>query len=171
MKGKGASVIMTSKRQGFQSTDDLSIISGSDSSSTINYIKSQSPVNNYKCGICASVTDSSFVILSCHDTFHVKCLVDYYTVDFSSFDSIDEVFFDSKQCKLCNTNIDLDDVFHIHSKFLRGTASALSNYDIQLKSLDLQISTLRNERNICYSYKHKLEQTRERSSHIVSILR
>jgi len=61
-------------------------------------------------------------------------------------------------------------LMYLHSKFLSSTKKLIGKHQNSIDNLENQLKQLKNELRTCYDYKHKLEQEREKSKQIVSVL-
>jgi len=71
---------------------------------------------------------------------------------------------------MCDETIQTEDMMYLHSKFLSSTKKLLSNHENSLQNLENQLRQIKIEIRSCYDYKHKLEQQREKSKQIISVL-
>ena len=56
--------------------------------------------------------------------------------------------------------------FYIHNKFYKSTKEYLVKQDDRIDIIGKQMSKLKEELRICYDYKQRLEQQREKSKQI-----
>jgi hypothetical protein len=124
---------------------------------------------NHTCNICND-KNGPFLILSCNHIFHIKCLVEVNFKDIYNYPILDTEYFESRRCATCNENMQTEDLMYLHSKFLSSTKKLIGKHQNSIDNLENQLKQLKNELRTCYDYKHKLEQEREKSKQIVSVL-
>ena len=98
----------------------------------------------------------------------------FYYLDFDKYPKnkielsgvIDEEYFNSRHCNVCNTQMEMEDILYIHNKFYKNTKDFLAKQEENIQRLDRQMTKLKEELRICYEYKQKLEHQRERSKQI-----
>jgi hypothetical protein len=139
---------------------------------TKNTTKSEnaSTKEDYTCECCDNKSSGSFIILSCNHMFHIKCLTEMNLKDIYKYPVLDIEYFESRKCSVCDENIQTEDMLYLHSKFLSSTKKLISNHDNSIEHLEHQLRQIKSELRTCYEYKHKLEQEREKSKQIVSVL-
>lgn len=130
--------------------------------------KASSSNNTCVCSLCGEKS-GSFIILTCNHIFHVKCLVEHNFKDIYNY-PIDSEYFDSRHCTVCNEPQQTEDLMYLHSKFLTSTKNLISKHQNSIENLEAQLKNIKSELRTCYEYKHKLEQQREKSKQIVSVL-
>jgi hypothetical protein len=135
-----------------------------DNVSTSTYSKEDHTCNicNDKCG--------PFIILSCNHIFHIKCLAEVNFTDIYKYPVIDTEYFESRHCTVCNETMQTEDLMYLHSKFLSSTKKLITKHQTSIEHLENQLRQIKVELRTCYDYKHKLEQEREKSKQIVSVL-
>lgn len=135
-----------------------------DNVSTSTYSKEEHTCNicNDKCG--------PFIILSCNHIFHIKCLAEVNFKDIYKYPVIDSEYFESRNCIVCDETMQTEDLMYLHSKFLSSTKKLISKHQTSIEHLENQLKQIKIELRTCYDYKHKLEQEREKSKQIVSVL-
>lgn len=124
--------------------------------------------NQHVCNICFNKKNikDTFIILTCGHIFHIRCLVDIHYSDASKYRIIDEDYFNSRCCLVCNNQMEMEDILYIHNKFYKSTKEYLVKQDDRIDIIDKQMSKLKEELRICYDYKQRLEQQREKSKQI-----
>lgn len=120
--------------------------------------------------ISVSKNKESFLILSCHHIFHIKCLAETHFKDIYNYPMIDNEYFENRKCTTCNSTIQLEEIMYLHTKFLSNTKMLIQRHQTSIEDLQLQLDNIKKELRSCYDYKHKLEKDREKSKQIVSIL-
>lgn len=124
--------------------------------------------NNYICNVC-NQKNGTFIILGCNHIFHIKCLVEDNYKDVYNY-PIDTEYFESRHCQVCNETIQTEDLMFLHSKFLSSTKKLILRHENSIENLEAQLKQIKSELRTCYDYKHKLEQQREKSKQIVTVL-
>lgn len=138
-----------------------------------NVLKDKLLKDNFNCKICnksRNKQDGSYMILSCNHIFHIKCLAETHFKDIYNYPIIDNEYFEDRKCTDCNSQIDLEEVMYLHSKFLSNTKELIGKHQVSIENLETQLKNIKTELRVCYDYKHKLEKEREKSKQIVSIL-
>jgi hypothetical protein len=133
------------------------------------YTKSNKSENdNHKCNLCGNKQNvkDSYMILTCGHIFHIRCLVDNHYTDANKYGVIDEEYFNSRCCLVCNKQMEIEDILYIHNKFYKNTKEYLTKQQENIERLDKQMSKLKDELRVCYEYKQKLEHQREKSKQI-----
>ena len=133
---------------------------------TASYVSKES---GYSCNICNDM-NGPFIILSCNHIFHIKCLVEINFKDIYKYPIIDNEYFESRKCLACQETLPTEDLMYLHSKFLSTTKNLISKHQNSIENLENQLKQIKTELRTCYDYKHKLEQEREKSKQIVSVL-
>lgn len=123
---------------------------------------------------CEACNDGSngplgFIILGCGHTYHTRCLVENHHKSVYLSDSLNEDYFNTLVCHVCNTVIELDDVCYMHSKYIKNSSSILKEYSIMVEKIEEKMKVLKDEIRTCYDYKHKIHQAQEKSKQIMSI--
>lgn len=131
---------------------------------------SSSKGEDYICEYCDNKGSGSFIILSCNHIFHIKCLTEMNLKDIYKYPILDTEYFESRKCSVCDENIQTEDMLYLHSKFLSSTKKLIFNHEHSIDHLENQLRQIKSELRTCYEYKHKLEQEREKSKQIVSVL-
>ncbi|NBO98924.1 MAG: hypothetical protein EBU90_02180 [Proteobacteria bacterium] len=127
--------------------------------------------SNVFCKICKDPSvESGYIILSCNHMFHILCLAETHFTDIYKYPSIDSDYFTSRKCNVCNVKLEVEELVFLHSKFLSTTNDHIKSHDHNISELEKQLGNIKTELRACYEYKHKLEQEREKSKQIVSIL-
>jgi hypothetical protein len=142
-----------------------------ETSSTISSINSTNS-EQHSCKLCFNKTDTNdnYIILSCNHIFHIKCLAEIQFNDIYKFHVIDEEYFKTRKCMVCNKLLQTEELLFLHSKFLNNTKNLIENHDLSIKKFEKQLSDVKEELRICYNYKHKLQHEREKSKQIVNAL-
>lgn len=130
--------------------------------------------NEFNCTMCKnerSFKNDQYIILSCNHMFHVECLVD---IHFDNFDKlgrvIDKKFCENCRCLVCDNQMEIEDIVHIHNKFTKTTKEYIKIQDNNIDDLDKKLSKLKDEMRNLLEYKQKLEQKREKSKQITITL-
>jgi len=128
--------------------------------------------DEHKCNLCLnrnSIKDS-FMILTCGHIFHIKCLVDNHYSDANKHGVIDEEYLNNRCCLICNKQMEIEDILYVHNKFYKNTKDYLIKQQENIEKLDKQMTKLKEELRICYDYKQKLENQREKSKQITIMI-
>lgn len=123
----------------------------------------------HNCSMCDD-KNGPFIILSCNHIFHIKCLVTVNFKDVYKYPILDTDYFESRKCLVCDASLPTEDLMYLHSKFLSTTKNLISKHQHSIENLENQLKQIKAELRTCYDYKHKLEQEREKSKQIVSVL-
>lgn len=128
--------------------------------------------NQHICNICFNKENikDTFMILTCGHIFHIKCLVTTHYSDVNKYGIIDEKYFNSQCCLVCNNKMEMEDILYVHNKFYKNTKEHLVKQDARIDIIDKQLTKLKEELRICYDYKQRLEQQREKSKQITVII-
>jgi hypothetical protein len=127
--------------------------------------------SDFYCELCKSNSSKdNFFILSCDHIYHIQCLADTHFEDIYKYPVIDNDYFSNRKCNICYKQLQLDEVMYLHGKYLKNTKDFIERHQNSIESLEYQSKKLKDELRVCYEYKHKLEQQREKSKQIVSIL-
>lgn len=120
------------------------------------------------CNICFNKksTKDTFMILTCGHIFHIKCLVNSHYSDANKYGIIDEKYFNSRCCLVCTNQMEMEDILYVHNKFYKNTKEHLVQQDLRIDIIDKQLTKLKEELRVCYDYKQRLEQQREKSKQI-----
>ena len=123
-------------------------------------------------GYLASKVNSkdNFFILSCDHIYHIQCLAETHFEDVYKYPIIDTEYFSSRKCNICYKQLQLDEVMYLHGKYLKNTKDHIESHQNSIENFEYQLKKMKEELRVCYEYKHKLEQQREKSKQIVSIL-
>jgi hypothetical protein len=136
--------------------------------------QSKKPDNQEKisCRICfdKSGIKENYIILSCNHVFHIQCLAETHFQDIYKYPVIDNEYFMNRKCKICNNNLQTEEIMFLHGKFLSNTKTQIEKHQFSIERLEDQHKIIKEELRVCYDYKHKLESEREKSKQIVSIL-
>lgn len=160
--------IQTQSRENIPSSIDSSIIM----SRAIDTNTNTNTDTNTKatCELCKDISESKFVILNCGHVFHVQCLVQYQLKDIYKYETLGESYFTNTKCKVCDVIVDKEDMLIIHTKYMSSTESLLLMFVNRLETLDYELKKVKDDLRSCLDEKHVLEQSREKSKHIISIL-
>ena len=128
--------------------------------------------NTYDCSICYNKNGlkENYLILSCNHIFHIQCLAETYFQDIYKYPIIDSDYFSNCKCSICDSQLQLEELMYLHGKFLSNTKNLIGKHQTSIQHLEIQLKKIKNELRTCYDYKHKLEQEREKSKQIVTIL-
>ncbi len=126
-------------------------------------------MQEHTCNLCSNKNNvrDNFMILTCGHIYHIKCLVDSHYTEANKFGVIDEEYFNSRCCAVCNVQMEMEDILYIHNKFYKNTKEYLVKQEEHIELLDKQLSKIKEELRICYEYKQKLEHQREKSKQII----
>lgn len=125
----------------------------------------------FVCELCKNCRDTNdpYIILGCQHIYHIICLAEYQFDENSNVKPIiDGDYCSSRECPTCQSKLCLEDLLFLHTKFLSNTKQNIEQHQKSIDSLELQMQKLKEELNICYKYKGKLENQRERAKVIVS---
>lgn len=123
------------------------------------------------CKLCnRNDTNESYVILSCNHVFHIKCLVETHFQEVYKYPIIDQEYFSHRCCSVCSEPLQQEELMYLHGKFLSNTKQSITKHQTSINALETQLRRIKDELRTCYEYKHRLEQQREKSKQIVSIL-
>lgn len=123
------------------------------------------------CKLCnGKYTNEAYMILSCNHVFHIKCLAETHFKDIYQYEVIDQEYFSHRRCTVCSEPLQHEELMYLHGKFLSNTRKLLHKHQTSIDSLEAQLRRIKDELRTCYEYKHRLEQQREKSKQIVSIL-
>lgn len=175
--------------------DDNSSISSTRKSETYNIINSYSNTNStnskdqivkksvmaieneintdkISCKLCANKSNQndSYIILSCNHMFHIYCLADYHYNDNHRLDIISSEYFSTRKCPTCEKQLQTEELMFLHSKFLSYTKGKVESHQESILNLETQFNKIKEELRICYEYKQKLDNEREKSKQIVTSL-
>lgn len=124
----------------------------------------------YKCKTTGNKNDP-FMILNCGHIFHIGCLVEIHFDEFKNCGGIiDERFITNCICMVCDEQMEVEDILHIHNKFTKSTKEQLKYQSDQIDILDKQMSKLKDEMRIQLEYKQRLEDKRNKSKQITITL-
>ena len=137
----------------------------------VNIEKRDVKKTDFHCELCKSNSSKdNFFILSCDHIYHIQCLADTHFEDIYKYPVLDNEYFASRKCNICYKQLQLDEVMYLHGKYLKNTKDFIESHQNSIVSLEYQMKKIKDELRVCYEYKHKLEQQREKSKQIVSIL-
>lgn len=127
---------------------------------------------NFVCNICENKNTKAdkFIILSCNHIFHISCLAESHLEDVYKYDVIDNEYFASRKCSECSEKLQSSEILFLHSKFLSETKNKINNHASSIEELENKLKILKEELKVCYNYKHRLEQEREKSKQIITTL-
>ena len=131
--------------------------------------------SNVQCNLCnlESNKGGSIILSCCNNIFHVKCLVDKYNVynvndqqitnDHVVFEekSVDKNYLDKVKCTKCDTSLNYEDLFTLHSKNILCNKNYSKQYHSQLVSLKDQRNKIDNEIKCINEYINKLEHEKK----------
>jgi hypothetical protein len=124
----------------------------------------------YKCKNGGNKNDP-FMILNCGHIFHIGCLVEIHFDEFTNCGGIiDERFIKNCTCMVCNEQMEVEDIVHMHNKFTKSTKEQLKYQSDQIDILDKQMSKLKDEMRVQLEYKQRLEDKRNKSKQITITL-
>lgn len=124
----------------------------------------------YKCKNGGSKNDP-FMILNCGHIFHIGCLVEIHFDEFTNCGGIiDQKFISNCRCMVCDEQMEVEDILHMHNKFTKSTKEQLKYQSDQIDILDKQMSKLKDEMRIQLEYKQRLEDKRNKSKQITITL-
>lgn len=151
----------------YKQTENLKENKISNNKISNNVIKKQDN-NEHVCNLCHNTQGikDSFMILTCGHIFHIRCLVDSHYSDANKCGVIDEAYFNSRTCCVCDRQMEMEDILYIHNKFYKNTKEYIIKQDETIEKIDKQMTKLKEELRICYEYKQKLEHQREKSKQI-----
>ncbi len=156
------------KRNGLISMDFISLYDSHDST------KDKSPTSSenilHICEYCENKVNSKFIILDCGHIFHIKCLVENHLKDIYNYPVIDDEYFSHKVCSICKVQISREDLLFLHTKYITSTDKDIDEFTTSMNKLEEQMNNLKNEIKTCFDYKHKLQQSREKSKQIIAIM-
>ena len=131
----------------------------------------ESVKNSIKCNLCKNNGENQkFIILSCNHIFHINCLVQKHFKKIYDHPMIDNEYFQSCKCDVCNVKMEIEQIMYLHSTFISNTKILLKDHDVSIVNLEDQLVQLKKELKTLYDYKHKLEIEREKSKQITNIL-
>ncbi len=137
----------------------------------INVDKRDIKKSDFYCELCKNNSSKdNFFILSCDHIYHIQCLAETHFEDVYKYPVIDTEYFSSRKCNICYKQLQLDEVMYLHGKYLKNTKDFIERHQNSIESFEYQLKKMKEELRVCYEYKHKLEQQREKSKQIVSIL-
>ena len=75
------------------------------------------------------------MILNCGHIFHIGCLVEIHFDEFTHCGGIiDERFIKNCICTVCDEQMEVEDILHMHNKFTKSTKEKLNN---EIKNIHL----------------------------------
>lgn len=134
--------------------------------------KSNCKHDSFVCSICENKTSKQdkYIILSCNHIFHISCLAETHFEDIYNYNVIDNEYFSTRKCKVCSEHIQMSELLFLHSKFLSDTKDKIDVHSSSIEQLENKMKVIKEELKVCYDYKHKLEQEREKSKQIITTL-
>ena len=128
--------------------------------------------NTVSCKLCddKSCHKDNYIILSCNHMFHIGCLAESHFEDVYKYPVLDNEYFLNRRCNSCQSSLGTEEIMYLHSKFLSNTKNTLTKHQETIDDLETKLNKIKSELRTCYEYKHKMEQEREKSKQIVSIL-
>lgn len=155
---------MTNKRYESDVISADSVFTNAQTREIINdYSNDKVPIS---CYLCNSDTQG-FIILNCNHIFHIKCIVDFHQTQTCN---IDEDYIKSLTCSACKTPIQMDELQYIYSKYTSNSDKILNEYTHSIEGLETQLKSLKDEIRTCFEYKYKIQQSREKSKQILSMI-
>ena len=129
--------------------------------------------SHFSCNLCgnkSSNNNNNYFILSCDHIYHIQCLADTHFQDIFNYPIIDGEYFSNRKCNICSKKLQLEEIMYLHGKYLSNTKDSIEKHQFSIENFESHLKKIKDELRICYEYKHKLEQHREKSKQIVSIL-
>lgn len=122
---------------------------------------------NHMCEICNNSKDiNNYMILNCGHIYHINCLVECHYSNSNKYGVIDQDFINSCTCLICNEHMEIEDISHIHNKFVKSTNMNISKQQDNIFQVEKQINKLKDEMRTLMEYKQRLEHQKERSKQI-----
>lgn len=112
--------------------------------------------------------NEQFIVTSCNHIFHNRCLAELQFEDASVSHVIDADYCKSRQCPICNSMLCIEELLFLHTKYLSNTRVLIDHHQRSIEQLEADMQKIKEELNVCYKYKGKLENQRDRSKIIVS---
>ena len=132
--------------------------------------KTKNVTHDCKCKNGGNKNDP-FMILNCGHIFHIGCLVEIHFDEFTNCGGIiDGRFIKNCTCMVCNEQMEVEDIVHMHNKFTKSTKEQLKYQSDQIDILDKQMSKLKDEMRVQLEYKQRLEDKRNKSKQITITL-
>lgn len=125
--------------------------------------------DDHKCNLCENKQNvkDNYIILTCGHIYHIRCLVENHYTDSNKYGGvIDEEYFNSRCCLVCNKQMEMEDILYIHNKFYKNTKEYLIKQQDDIERLDKQITKLKDELRNLYEYRQKLERQKDKSKQI-----
>lgn len=116
------------------------------------------------CSMCKQDNKKSLIILSCGHIFHINCLGEAHAQNKKGV--IDKEFLLSQECDVCHKQIDLEDISHIHNKYLKSLKTSIEEKDTDISLLNKKMSIIKEDLRIFYELKQRLESQRDVSKQI-----
>lgn len=135
-------------------------------------IENEINADKISCKLCANKSNhnDSYIILSCNHMFHIYCLADNHYNDNYRLDIIGSEYFSTRKCPTCEKQLQTEELMFLHSKFLSYTKGKVESHQQSILCLETQFNKIKEELRICYEYKQKLDNEREKSKQIVTSL-
>lgn len=132
-----------------------------------NYNRKES---NLVCQLCNNqkYENEQFIVISCNHIFHNRCLAELQFEDANVSHVIDADYCKSRRCPLCESNLCIEELLFLHTKYLSNTKVLIDNHQQSIEQLEAEMQKIKEELNVSYKYKGKLENQRDRSKIIVS---
>jgi hypothetical protein len=132
--------------------------------------------NTNICNICNHTSSSSknfndkFIILDCEHVFHINCIVKNHCDILNEHIIVNNKFIQKCKCTICDKQIDIEDILHIHNKYMKNTKKILNEQVSYLNNLDEKLLKIRNEMTDILEYKKQLENECDKSKRISTTL-
>jgi hypothetical protein len=132
-----------------------------------NYNKRESSL---VCQLCKNqkYENEQFIVTSCNHIFHNRCLAELQFEDANLSHVIDADYCRSRKCPVCQSNLCIEELLFLHTKYLSNTKVLIGNHQRSIEQLEAEMQKIKEELNVSYKYKGKLENQRDRSKIIVS---
>lgn len=140
----------------------------SDISAIVNERDREPESNSLTCEICNAASDSKFIILNCSHVFHVNCIVTSQLQNYKYTDL--DSFTNKALCIKCSKGIDKEDILIMHTKFISSTENTVHSIDEKTQALQESLAHIKSELRSALAEKSTLQQSREKSKYLVSIL-
>ena len=126
--------------------------------------------SNLVCQLCNNhkYQNEQFIVSSCNHIFHNRCLAELQFDDANVSHVIDADYCKSRKCPICDSTLCIEELLFLHTKYLSNTKVLLEQHQLSIEQLEAEMQKIKEELNVCYKYKGKLENQRDRSKIIVS---
>lgn len=137
--------------------------------------KTASISNTNICNICYNKSsclnfNDKFIILDCEHVFHINCIVKNHCDILNNNIIVNNKFIQKCKCTICDKQIDIEDILHIHNKYTKNTKKILNEQVSYLNNLDEKLLKIRNEMTEILEYKKQLENECDKSKRISTTL-